>query len=73
MHQIKPGVTIIISEIAIPLKNKRKTGEITAIPGIVRADVPNFLLKVSLSLYEYSPIVRKQSGKLMKNNTDTYI
>jgi len=55
------------------LKNKRKTGEITAILGIVRADVPNFLLKESLSLYRYNPKVRKQSGKLMKNNTETYI
>jgi hypothetical protein len=55
------------------LKNKRKTGEITAIPAIVRADVPSFFLKESFSLYRYRPKVRKQSGKLIKNNTETYI
>jgi hypothetical protein len=50
MHQKKPGVTIIISGIAIPLKNKRKTGENIAIIATARADIPTFLLKESLCL-----------------------
>jgi len=50
MHQKKPGGTIIISGIAIPLKNKRKTGEIIAMIAIVRVDIPNLLSKESFLL-----------------------
>jgi hypothetical protein len=50
MHQKKPGVTIIISEIATPLKINRKTGEIIEIIAIIRADIPTFLAKEFLRL-----------------------
>ena len=50
MHQEKPGATIIISGIAIPLKNKRKTGDIIAIIVIDRADIPTLFSKESFRL-----------------------